>query len=72
MEPRARARLAGFEQLLHQIDAPARAVELVPEQLISWAGRGAKPAMHAGAEDRLRFASFSAVADEFGEMRFQS
>ena len=45
---------AALEHLLDQIDAPARAVELVAEQLIRRTRRGAEAAMHAGAQDLLR------------------
>ena len=43
-----------FEHLLDQVDAPARRIELVAEQHIGRAGRGAESAMHAGAQDFLR------------------
>ena len=57
-----------FEHLLHQVDAPARAVELVAEQLVGRAGRGAEAAVHALAQDRLGFAAFGRVLDEVGEI----
>ena len=44
-----------LQHVLDQVDAPARAVELVAEQHIGRAGRGAETAMHAAAQDRLRF-----------------
>lgn len=40
-----------FEHLLDQINAPARAVEFIAEQLIGRTGGGAKAAMHALAQD---------------------
>ena len=43
--------LALLEHLLHEIDAAARGIALVPGQHISRAGRGAEPAMHAAAQD---------------------
>ena len=49
---RARRRVA-FEHLLDEVDAAARAVELVAEQLVGRAGRGAEAAVHALAQDRL-------------------
>jgi hypothetical protein len=61
-----RDRLA-FQHLLHEIDAPARPVELVAEYLVSRAGRGAEAAVHALAQDRIRFAAFGRVLDEIGE-----
>ncbi len=45
---------AFFEHVLDQVDAAARAVELVAEQHIGRAGRGAEAAMHAGAQDLFR------------------
>ncbi len=44
-----------LEHLLHQINSAARAVEFVAEQLIGRAGREAKSAMDAGAQNRIRF-----------------
>ena len=44
-----------LEHVLDQIDAPARAIELVAEQHIGRAGRGAEAAMHAGAQNLVRF-----------------
>src|SRR6185369_9706508 len=40
-----------LEHLLDQVDAPARAVPLVPQQHVGRTGGGAQPAMHALAED---------------------
>ena len=42
---------AGFQHILDQVDAPARAVEFVAQHLIGGAGRRAEPAMHAGPQD---------------------
>ena len=47
-------RLAALQHVLDQVDAAARAVELVAEQDVGRAGRGAEAAMDAGAEDLLR------------------
>ena len=45
-------RLGPFlQQSLDQIDAPARAVQLVAQQDIGRAGRGAEAAVHAFAQD---------------------
>jgi hypothetical protein len=49
-----------LEHLLDQVDAAARAVELVAEQLVGRAGRGAEAAVHALAQDRLGLAAFRA------------
>ena len=51
----ARRRPVLLEHVLDQIDAPARAIELVAEQHIGRAGGGAEAAMHAGAQDLFRF-----------------
>jgi hypothetical protein len=42
---------SALEHLLHQVDAAARAVALVPEQHVGGAGGGAEAAMHALAQD---------------------
>ena len=47
-------RAALFQHVLDQVDAPARAVQLVAQHLIGRAGRGAKTAMHAGPQDLVR------------------
>jgi len=44
-----------FQHLLDQVDSAARAIELVAEQHIGRTGRGAEAAMHAGAQDLVRF-----------------
>ncbi len=49
-----RRRLAALEHVLDQVDAPARGIELVAQEQVGRAGRGAESAMHAGAQDRLR------------------
>ena len=59
-----------FEHLLDQIDAAARAVEFVAEQLIGRAGRGAEAAVHAFAQDASASCAFGRVFDEFGEAGF--
>src|SRR6185437_15621406 len=48
-----RRRTVVLQHVLDQVDAPPRAVELVAEQHIGRAGRGAEAAMHAGAQDLL-------------------
>ena len=50
VESRGLGSLSAFKQLLNEIDASARPVQLVSEQLIGWAGRCAKTAMNAFAE----------------------
>ena len=44
----------GLQHVLDQVDAPARAVELVAQHLVGRAGRGAEAAMHAGPQDPVR------------------
>jgi hypothetical protein len=61
---RLRGRRRAFEHLLDQVDAPARAVELVAEQLVGRARRRAEAAMHARAQDRVGLAAFRACRDE--------
>jgi hypothetical protein len=43
----------GFQHFLDQVDPPTRAVQLVPQDLICRASRGAKAAMHARPQDRI-------------------
>ena len=56
-----------FEHLLDEVDAAARTVELVAEQLIGRARREAEAAVHAVAQDALGFLPFGRVLDEIGE-----
>ena len=51
----ARRRPVVLQHVLDQVDAPARRIELVAEQHIGRAGRGAEAAMHAGAQDLVGF-----------------
>ena len=62
----ARRRRA-FEHLLDQVDAAARAVEFVAEELVGRAGGGAEAAMHALAQDALRRRRRRACCWRFGE-----
>src|SRR6267143_3993079 len=59
--------LGALEGPLDQVNAAARAVEIIAEDLVSRTGRGAKAAMHALAQDRVGFRAFGRVADEIGE-----
>ena len=59
-----------LQHFLHQVDASARAVEFVAQQLISRAGGGAESAMHAGAQDAVGLLAFRRALDEFGQIRF--
>ena len=40
-----------LQHILYQVNAATGAIKLIAEDLIGRAGRGAKPAMHAGAQD---------------------
>ena len=62
----ARRRLA-FEHLLDQVDAPARAVELVAQQLVGRAGGGAEAAVHALAQDGLGLCAVGRALEFGGE-----
>ena len=46
---------AALEHLLHQVDAPARAIQFVADQLIGRTGGVAEAAVHARAQDALGF-----------------
>src|SRR5205814_3666516 len=56
MQLRARGDRCALEQLLHEIDAPARTVELIAEQLASGTGGKTEAAMHALAHARKHLA----------------
>ncbi len=60
--------LGPLEHLLDEVDASARPVELVAEQLVGRAGRGAEPAVHALAQDRVRGLAVGRVLDPVGEL----
>ena len=62
-------RAAGFQHVLDQVDAPARAVELVAEQQEGRAGRGAEPAMDAGAQDLVGGGDIGVAQLFSGEIR---
>ena len=55
-----------FEHLLDEVDAPARAVELVAQQLVSRTGGVAHAAMHTGAQDGVGLDALRCVADGIG------
>jgi hypothetical protein len=60
-------RLGAFEHILDQVDAPARAIEFVAQQLVRRAGGGAEAAVHAGSQDRLGLAALARALDEIGQ-----
>jgi hypothetical protein len=67
VQPRLAADFSALEHLFHEVNAPARAVQLVAQQQIRGARCRAKPAMHAGAQDRIGFPALVRVTDEVGE-----
>jgi hypothetical protein len=58
-----------LEHLLDEVDASARPVELVAQELVRRARRRAKAAMHARAQDCVGFAAVVRVAVLGGEIR---
>jgi len=69
---RAASDLSTFEYLLDQIDAPARTVEFIAEQLVGRAGGVAETAMHAFAQNCSRFFALGRIAELWTEMRLHS
>ena len=61
-----------FQHGLEQIDAAARPVELVAEQLIGRTGRVAEAAVHAFAQDAVGLAALRRVLDEGREIRLHN
>jgi hypothetical protein len=61
-----------FQNLLDQIDASSRAVQLVTKQLVGRTRGGAEAAMHALAQDLLGLAAFRCLTDEIGKMRLHA
>ena len=46
--------LSPLQDLLDQVNAPARAIKLVTKNLVGWTGRGTKTAVHTLAQNGLR------------------
>ncbi len=65
----AGGRLA-FERLFDLVDAAARAVELIAQQLIGGAGGGAKAAVHAVAQNGFGLLAFGRAGEFGAEMGF--
>src|SRR6185437_3357071 len=63
VELRPGGHFGAFERLLDEVDAPARPVQLVAEQLVRRARRRAEAAVHARAEDRFRLLAVGRVRD---------
>lgn len=68
MQPRAPGDWRALERALDQVDPPARGIEVVAEDLVGRAGRGAKPAMHALAQDLLGLRAIRTMAHEIGKL----
>ena len=64
--------LGALQEPLHEVDAPARTVELVAQELIGRTRRGAEAAVHALAQDGVRGAPVGRVPDEVGEAGLHS
>src|SRR5690606_37213396 len=72
MQLRARAGRCAFEHRLDQIDASARTVELVAEELVGRAGGVAESAVHALAQYRFRLASLGRISYVICQVRLHS
>jgi hypothetical protein len=57
-----------FQTFLDEVNTSPRPVQLVPQQLIGWTGRGAESAMHAFAQNAVGFAALGGVVDEIGQV----
>src|SRR5258708_2038586 len=68
VQPRLVGDRRAFERAFHEVDAAARAVEVVAQNLVGRAGRGAEAAMHAFAQDRLGLAPFGRIANKVSEL----
>jgi hypothetical protein len=61
-----------FEQLLDQIDASTRPIELIAENLIRRAGCVTEAAMHARAQDFIGFVGTRQTAGAIGKVRLHA
>ena len=61
-------RCFAFQHLLDQVNASARAIELIAKQLVSGAGGGAKTAVHAFAQYGFGFLAICRVLVFGGEI----
>ena len=59
-------RAISLQDLLHEVDASPRAVQLVAEELVGGTGRVAEPAVHALSEDSFGLASLRGREDARG------
>src|SRR5574337_505676 len=68
VQARLLGRLGTLKNLLHEIDAAAGPVQLIPQDLVGRTGGGTEAAMDALAEDFLGLAAVRRVFDEIGEL----
>lgn len=68
VEPGAGGRRPALQHLLDEVDAAARPVEFVPQQLVSRAGSRAEATVHALAEDFGGLPALGRIADEISEI----
>ena len=68
MKLRLRGDWRTFENLLDEIDAPTRTIQLVTQQLIRRAGRGAKTAVNALTKDGVGLLAVRRVSDEVSKV----
>jgi hypothetical protein len=56
-----------FQHLLHQINASARTIKLIAQQLIGRTGRGTKTAMYAAPHNVFCFLTFRGIHKKFSK-----
>ncbi|MNF89567.1 hypothetical protein D3C84_720970 [compost metagenome] len=59
--------LVAFQHLLDQVDAPARAIQFIAEQLIGRARGVTETAVHAGAQDAVGFLGAGQLTGAFAQ-----
>jgi hypothetical protein len=57
-----------FQDLLNQINATARAIEFITQQLVGGASGGTKAAMHTTAQNGIRLLAFVRIFNEISEI----
>jgi hypothetical protein len=63
MRQRGSADPSPLQHLLHQVNPPTRAIQFIALDLVSWARRVAKTAMHAFAQNGIGFLALRGIAD---------
>jgi hypothetical protein len=61
-----------FDDLFDQIDPATWPIEFIAQQLIRWAGCGAKTAMHATAQNRFCFVAIPRALQPISEVSFHA